>query len=58
MKEMGYSSLSKIVLVGKYNEFKNKVIKKINLEDSELNLINYRKAFKIIYTTNTIKWGV
>lgn len=58
MREMGYSSLSKIVLVGKYNEFKNRVIKKINSEDNELKLINYRKAFKIIYTTNTIKWGV
>lgn len=58
MKEMGYSSLNKIVLVGKYFEFKNRVIKKINSEDNELKLINYRKAFKIIYTKNTIKWGI
>lgn len=58
MREMGYSSLSKIILVGKYNEFKNRVIKKINSEDNEFKLINYRKAFKIIYTTNTVKWGV
>ncbi|MDY6013002.1 hypothetical protein [Clostridium sp.] len=58
MKEMGYSSLNKILLVGKYNEFKSRVVKKINSEDGEFKLINYRKAFKIIYTTNTIKWGV
>lgn len=58
MKEMGYSSLNKIVLVGKYNKFKSRVIEKINSEYSEFELISYRKAFKIIYTMNTIKWGI
>ncbi len=58
MKEMNYLSLNKIVLVGKYNEFKNRVIEKINSENNKFKIKNYRKAIKIIYTTNTIKWGV